>query len=210
MSNILCDEVFISISISEMNELDMVPCINILYNNIAEGMDNYEWDIITMFKIYDSYIQNSLSGCPICYCPICTYERTIDFEKYKDKIDIIKKTVYIMWFMKLITSSHIINRVKKFISSQEGKSIKNKIDDYYNFLYLYGIGYEDNIWMEKEHYYKKLFYIPYMLSSIGISLDHYLFRDLTYFNDMIAGNPMASNGWFKESLDNAIEMGAFD
>jgi len=191
----------------ESLEIETMDCLDSFYDNIIFNEKNYEWDIISIFKIYNSFIENPPVGYPTCHCPTCSYIKEQYPKVYPEKIKNIKKICYIMWFMKSITNRHILDKVKNFINSEQGKIITEKINNYYKFLCYYEVIPEENIWMEKEHYYIKIFDIPYNLSSIGIPLDHYLFREITYFNDMIAGNPRASHGWARESLEDTLSFG---
>tara|TARA_Y100000389_G_C17384402_1_gene476192 strand:- start:821 stop:1129 length:309 start_codon:yes stop_codon:yes gene_type:complete len=56
--------------------------------------------------------------------------------------------------------------------------------------------------------YRKLFGIPIYLDG-AVSPEHYNKFHSGYITDVIAGHPMASNGWMKEAMDNMEEMGVF-
>jgi hypothetical protein len=60
---------------------------------------------------------------------------------------------------------------------------------------------------EYKEIYKKIFTTPYELRLCNIPKEHYIARQNSYFDDVIAGHPMASNGWCAESLQELIEMG---
>jgi hypothetical protein len=56
--------------------------------------------------------------------------------------------------------------------------------------------------------YRKLFGIPIYLDG-AVSPEHYNKFHSGYITDVIAGHPMASNGWMKEVMDDMEEMGYF-
>ena len=53
-----------------------------------------------------------------------------------------------------------------------------------------------------------LFGIPIQLDGI-VSREHYEKFHSGYITDVIAGHPMASNGWMREAMDDMEEMGVF-
>jgi hypothetical protein len=55
--------------------------------------------------------------------------------------------------------------------------------------------------------YKEIFGIPYELRNCKIPLEHYNLRQFHYFDDVIAGHPMASDGWYAEGLQELVDMG---
>ena len=57
-------------------------------------------------------------------------------------------------------------------------------------------------------FYKRLYGVPIQLANCTTP-EHYHNLHERYFNDVIAGHPMASNGWMREAMDNMEEMGVF-
>ena len=67
---------------------------------------------------------------------------------------------------------------------------------------------KSNYWKGSDYYYLKIFGVPRILMELDNPdlRDHYLSR--TYdFCDSICGHPMASNGWYFESLTELINLG---
>ena len=62
-------------------------------------------------------------------------------------------------------------------------------------------------WKGVARYHEKLGILPKILYHAGVSEDHYRYRVWTYFTDSICGHYMASNGWFAEALQEAIDDG---
>ena len=173
-------------------ELESMDCLDDFIDNIRVGRENYEWDIISLFKIYNSFIENPPSGCPTCLCPVCMSVKRDYPDYYRSRIEIMKKTIYIMWFMKTITHESILELTKEFIKNRDGTEIREKINEYYQFLSeseTIPDGLED-VWADKNDYYQELMDIPYMLNVSGVPVEHYLTRDLFYFNDMIASDSL--------------------
>ena len=60
--------------------------------------------------------------------------------------------------------------------------------------------------IEKNKYHKIFYGIPYSLKKY-VTKEHYKMRENIYFHDSIKGHPMASNGWFHESMKDLEQMG---
>lgn len=221
----VCPDIVRSINLMELMELESIDCLDSFWRNIFNGRENYEWDIISIFKIYNDHIENPPPGIPHCACPICNYLSQYTPQHYTDQITTIKRYIYIMWFMKTITDEFIIERIKKFINPPDrqsnpvegsidgGMKIRKRIDEFYKYIYDKQIELPEecqDICKSKEYYYRQLFGIPYMLSSIGVPDQHYIHRESVFFSDSIIGHPKASHGWFREALDDMEEFGGFD
>jgi len=63
-------------------------------------------------------------------------------------------------------------------------------------------------WRGSDYYFRKLFGVPIFLSGI-IPREHFESLHCRYFNDVIAGHPMASNGWMREAMDEMEDDGVF-
>ncbi len=63
-------------------------------------------------------------------------------------------------------------------------------------------------WKGSDYYFRKLFRVPILLYGI-IPEEHFEKYHSGYITDVIAGHPLASNGWMKESMDEMEEMGVF-
>ena len=192
-------------------EIESMDCLYSFQENILNGRENYEWDIIATFKIYNDFIENPPPGIPTCECPSCVQKRLYVPEDYMKEVDMIKRYIYIMWLMKSLTDKTIIDRVSRFINhAKEGQKIRKRIDELYEYIYINRIELSEgcrNIWKSKEYYYQQLFGIPYMLSRIGVPDEHYILRDITFLKDSIVGHPKASHGWFRESFKETIDLG---
>lgn len=57
-------------------------------------------------------------------------------------------------------------------------------------------------------YYKKRFGISIPLVGI-VDSEHYKKFHMNHISDIIAGHPMASNGWMQEAMNNLKEMNCF-
>lgn len=121
--------------------------------NISKRVDGYEWDLICLFKIQESILKNITNLDVYCKCLICS-------NMNMEQIINIKKYIYIMEFMKTITSPDIFTAARKFINSGKGKRIAIRIDEYYNFMDRFSLGEEQGKWKDKEWYYEKIFGFP--------------------------------------------------
>ena len=106
-----------------------------------------------------------------------------------------------------IYNLYIINKYKK--EEQDIKFIntaKNKLTDIFKRKSLTPIDY---FWKGTQYYYKSIFGINSVLDGI-VPLEIYKQRNNLFLHDYICGHPLASNGWFKESLDKCVELGIFN
>lgn len=135
----------------------------------------------------------------------------IDYIKYQlIKIQLnnsIYECSYCKNSFKKLSREYIDSLYELFINQIIEKNLVDNLSETEEFEIMYIINkYQKN----KNYYFKKIFGIPFYLYEIGIPKDNYLFRKNNYFNDLIAGNPMASHGWFYDSLqsmkDNGIEL----
>ena len=53
--------------------------------------------------------------------------------------------------------------------------------------------------------HKKIYGIPFVLFNIDIPSENYMFRKSIYFDDLIAGHPLASHGWAQEAYYKYIK-----
>ena len=63
-------------------------------------------------------------------------------------------------------------------------------------------------WLGTDTVYQYFFGLPIQLDDV-VSKEHYDKFHSGYITDVIAGHPMASNGWMKEAMDDMEEMGVF-
>ena len=70
------------------------------------------------------------------------------------------------------------------------------------------VGILSKTWRGSDYYFRKIFGIPIYLDDI-VSLEHYEKFHSGYITDVIAGHPMASNGWMREAIEELEEMSVF-
>ena len=63
-----------------------------------------------------------------------------------------------------------------------------------------------HLWRGGNYYCEQIIGVPIILYNIGIPRSHYEYRKNIAFDDIIAGHPMASNGWCKEAMDNIDDL----
>jgi hypothetical protein len=97
-------------------------------------------------------------------------------------------------------STHLFKQHKKFETV-----VKYKLISFRNLSELCPINY---YWKGAECYYKQIFGSSSVLDTI-IPIDIYTLRNNIFLNDSICGHPMASHGWYQESLQNINDMDAF-
>ena len=70
------------------------------------------------------------------------------------------------------------------------------------------VGILSKTWRGSDYYFRKIFGISIYLDDI-VPLEHYEKFHSGYITDVIAGHPMASNGWMKEAIDELEDRGVF-
>lgn len=143
------------------------------------------------------------------YCPQCWDElKFIDREKVNTiSRDYFGSTNITKIFNFIIINPEIIfnideskKKTDKFVNT-----INNKLKE---FCRQENKFYNDK-WKGSNYYFKEIFGIPMYLEGI-VTREHYQKFHNNYITDIIAGHPMASNGWYKESLLELEEMGVFE
>ena len=81
-------------------------------------------------------------------------------------------------------------------------TLRLKLKSFYNNTPIGPINY---YWKGSNYYYKQIFGIDIILEDI-IPIEIYNKRNELFINDAICGHPMASDGWFQESLKELIDM----
>lgn len=61
-------------------------------------------------------------------------------------------------------------------------------------------------WRGCKYYHEKIGIRPKMLIDANIPEEHYTSRVWNYFSDQICGHPLASHGWFAESLNELLDL----
>ena len=62
---------------------------------------------------------------------------------------------------------------------------------------------------EPNRYYKHFYGMPICLKEAHIEKKHYDDLHYYYFEDVIAGHPKASHGWFQDSVRELVNLGIF-
>ena len=74
-----------------------------------------------------------------------------------------------------------------FINSKKGKVIRERINDYYDYLDRENFQKID-IWPEKDKYFEKIFGMPRILHKAGVDKDFYKMRKNTFFESEICNS----------------------
>jgi len=64
-----------------------------------------------------------------------------------------------------------------------------------------------HLWKGYTRYHKLIGLLPLILEKAGVPEEHYIRRANDFFSDSICGHPMASHGWFAESLQDTLKLG---
>ena len=137
------------------------------------------------------------------------------YQKYKHEVNLRKRFAQMYYkcscvnsmFNYLVKGEHLIKYMDA--KCKPGKPIFSNIVKAKLFEFkeeFHKIIHPD--WKSSDYYFRKLFGVPIFLSGI-IPREHFESLHRGYLNDVIAGHPMASNGWMQEAMDDMEEMGVF-
>ena len=135
------------------------------------------------------------------YCNKCFTTRTY-FECISEKMYLLSSTVSLIFNNMCIPMCLTLLHTDKFIKYR--KTVSFKLHEIKNDWDKPPLCCE---WKGVARYHEKLGILPKILYHAGVSEDHYRYRVWTYFTDSICGHYMASNGWFAEALQEAIDDG---
>lgn len=144
-------------------------------------------------------------------CPECQdfYQKYFNIDAIKTRISRLVKSNFLSRLFNIIVSKRVLPYYQALIDKSSQGSNQKFMEVNKEKLRLFA-KYNDNpishLWKGSNHYHKKLFGIPCILEDNGITLEHYQIREMNYMNDIICGHPMASNGWFQESLKATLEL----
>ena len=141
--------------------------------------------------------------CGDCYKK---WKHDIEFLDQLAKLYYRCSYVYKM-FDVLIKKPYLIEHLDS--KTRKGKSlfsdvVKNKLLTFH--LEAYKMISPD--WKGSDYYFRKIFGVPLFLSGI-VPREHFEKFHNGYISDVIAGHPMASNGWMQEAIDDMEERGCF-
>ena len=91
----------------------------------------------------------------------------------------------------------ILENDKKFYKVVKDKLKELNQNNYYPL---------SNLWKGSNFYSKLLFGFPLILEKNNIDKYHYFYRQMIYFDDIIQGHPMATNGWYNESFNDYLKL----
>lgn len=135
-----------------INSIKNVDISDRCYSNILEKKDNYELDIITIFKTCDIQINKPVEKYINCDCPLCYNP---DFNQKLKNLNIQKNIVYIMIFMKTICEPDIESQIEHFLNSEYGPVVRNKIKEYYQYLKKLEVSKLEGCWENLDFYFLK-------------------------------------------------------
>lgn len=152
------------------------------------------------YSMFRTILLNYLS---FVYCQTCSRE--------KDYFECIGEQIYMQSTTTTLVHnemchSKIYNMLRRDNFSEFRESIKNSLfklklgDIPHPYSYL---------WKGLPYYHHAHGIIPQLLEKAGIPEEHYIIRTNTYLNDAICGHPMASHGWYAESIEALEEVGYF-
>lgn len=139
-------------------------------------------------------------------CPKCQDKFTENFteDQIKTRVRRLYKSCTISrLYNKVISKQYlpyylnILNSHKKFFDVNKVKLREFNKYDNYPISYL---------WKGANYYHEKIFGIPCCLEDAKIPIEHYNLKKNLYINDSICGHVLASHGWYREALQNMLEL----
>ena len=153
-------------------------------------------------------------------CEKCIDDIEKNFVNSDNIISIYANSYFVTQLFNYITEDHILPTFKLLLTNKQFDNIiKNKLFDFRGNIY--GLCKPKSIlWKGSEYYFKKIYHFTMYFYEydpktkniekiIDTPIDIYQKRKNIYLEDYICGHPMASNGWYKEALENAEDLGLF-
>lgn len=134
---------------------------------------------------------------------------------YFAKNDVIIKTISSI--LKIDDAAHlimsniivmIINTLVHDTTLLSKEKLRNigmkKLESFYNNKQMV---FKSFLFYDYNYYFLRFCGVPFHLRNLDLPKEHYSYFE-KFIKDPICGHPMASHGWYRESLDALIEMGA--
>ena len=180
-------------------------------DNYDDYDDNYD-DYDDNYDDYDDYYldddDDAMNDYLNLICSKCKSECNKKCKNIKILSIYLVKSVYFTKLFDTLISDNYINDLNFLLENN------NKLSDAFKDKLIQFRKDEipcpnDYFWKGPEYYYKKIFRISSILDNL-VPIDVYKERNYIYLNDYICGHPKASNGWYRESIDNVIKLGCID
>ena len=216
-----CSKNVYRITTNYLNNREGILDIEELYTD--DDMDSIGQNMIVLYKIYNYFnsIYNNLYfvfSDKILVCNTCRENKNLDDVK-KQNFEYIYSAFIAHMYNKIIQTEYLKilhkhisilmnHKYYRFYKNNIGGSILTILhDDLTRFSKSFKV--KSNYWKGADYYYLKIFGVPRVLMELDNPnlRTHYLSRRED-FSDSICGHPKASHGWWTESLNNLIEMGA--
>ena len=171
-------------------------------NDYHSLITNFDIDMLTSFyqtmrslpTIPQSKVNEEEKILYEAYTLLTYDDQMLEFERFKEYLDNITYLLYLKATceFKNLIPLNLINNVSKVVKKIFRTNVINP--EFTNLRY----------------YWERLFDYPFELRYIhGLDSPNYEYFEKN-LKDAICGHPKASHGWFKESLDELIEMGAIN
>ena len=179
--------------------------------NMTEFIDEYDIDFEPYDVDYEGIVfENSYSydSCIILnylsfiYCDFCFKNKNY-FEQVSERMYILSICCTLMFNNMCIPMCLEMIHSKKYKGYR--KVVANKLHEIKTKWKINPFSHQ---WLSFNRYHEKLGILPKVLRDAGVEEDHYRHRAWTFFSDSICGHYMASDGWYSETLQNLIDMGA--
>lgn len=202
---------------------------NILKIILKEHNLRNSYIILTrIFEVYLNFVNDCYIKEKILYILLNEYnnllcEKCLDdiqqkFINSDNIISIYANSYFIADLFNFITEEHILPTFKLLLTNKNfDNSIKNKLFDFRGNIF--GIPKPKSMqWKGSDYYFEKIYGYPIYFYEynpithnidkiIDVPLEIYQKRKNIFLEDYICGHPMASDGWFKEGLDDMVSLG---
>ena len=191
------------------------------------NLRNSQKTLIKIIKIYlnftnsinvSSYFENYIDNInEKLLCDDCLLNINKCLVYTFDIIYVYVKSYIVVELFDYISNDNILPKLEKLFDNKDFEmTVKKKLFEFKG--YRFGkCSPKSKKWKGSNYYFQKFYGFPihfYQYNAItnnidkiiNVPLEIYNLRKKNYFNDMICGHPLASHGWFREGLDELLEM----
>lgn len=188
----------------------IIPDIKVNYN-LRNNLNRINNKLVCILNYFMQKIDNNLyliESFEILICEKCSQRCIREKKNVNFLASKLYNSVFITKLFETLISIDYINDSKYLINLNSNLKdvMKLKLISFRNNSILYPIDY---YWKGSDYYYEKIFEIISILDNI-IPIDIYKQWKNLFLNDAICGHPLASHGWYQESLQNMVSINAIE
>lgn len=208
--------IFLKKKMERYNLRNLFETLTQIISSYLNFTNSSSLDIICL-EINDDLIENSNILCNDCLNEI--HKQKAFIYNY-DIICVYYKSYIVSELFNYITEDNVLPILQKlFYNEKFDEQLKKKLFEFKG--YTFGTcSPKSNTWKGSDYYFEKIYGFPIYFYEynpithnidkiIDVPLEVYQKRKDIFLEDYICGHPMASDGWYKETLNEMESLGVF-